>query len=547
MDENSCETALRRPWLLLLFAVALLYFARLGAHDLWEPDEPNFALTSREMIEKGQYVLPTLNGSPEGEKPPMFYWCVVAASKLAGCEVSELTTRIPSAVGMFLTVLAVGLAGTQAFGRRAGLLAAMVMATCHLAVWEARTGQVDALNCGLITLAFVWFYRASRQEPPSLLTLVPAYGFASLAVLTKGQPGLLLTVPVFFLHGLLLGRFRPIRRMRLEVGVPIGLVFGLIWLVPLLHVASFDFLRTILYRQTVVRYFNPWHHQQPLWYYLTTLPLDFLPWTIFLPGVVALAWRDTVSKRDPGTLYALLWFALVFLYFSLTPGKRSIYVLPAFPALALLTGRFLDAAIEAGSEWRQWVRGPAWAWAAVLALVGLAAPVLISRRYPPMMMPAAGLTPLLLVGVIVLVDRLRQASLAAALGALATVTVAFNLYLHAVMLPAFNPYNSSRSFCAHLLQVLPPGEQPISYRFFRGTYGFYSHKRFVVPESTDELAKHLLAHPSTALIAQKDQLPELLGDGRFRLEILEDTTIGARPMILAKIRRVAGPKREPGP
>ncbi|MBI2943462.1 MAG: glycosyltransferase family 39 protein [Candidatus Wallbacteria bacterium] len=524
------------PWALVGLAAALLYFTRLGAHDLWEPDEPNFALTSREMMERSQYVLPTLNGTPEGEKPPMFYWAIIAATRLVGGEVSELTTRIPSAAGMLVTVLAVGLAGASVFGLRAGLLAAIVMATTHLGVWEARTGQVDALNCAFITLAFTWFLRASMADPPLPASLAAAYGFAGLAVLTKGQPGFLLPVATLFLHGWIMRRARPIARMGLHVGVPVVAAFGLVWFLPLLKLASADFLSTILYRQTVVRYFNPWHHHQPFWYYLTTLPLEFLPWTIVLPGALLFAWREGWKKRDPAIVYAMLWAAVVFLYFSVSPGKRSIYVLPMFPALALLVGRFLDSALTPGSPWAIWVRGPVWAWAGVLALVGLGAPVVIQQKYPPMAWPAAGLTPLLLLGVIVIVNRLRESTLLAATGALAAVTFAFNFYLHTVVLTAFNPYNSAREFCSRIVSLLEPGEKPVSYRFFRGAYGFYTRRQFAVPETPDALAELLRADPDLVVMAHKEHLSELAQDGRFGLELVDDRKIGTRQVALVRVR-----------
>src|SRR5690606_29920383 len=122
---------------------------------------------------------------------------------------------------------------------------------------------------------------------------------------------------------------------------PIAFIFAIsLWLVPMLLAARTDpaiaaYRDEILFRQTVTRYTDAWHHIEPFWYFLVeVIPILWLPLTALLPWLLP-RWRTAWRKRDLRIVLPLCWVVVVVLFFSLSSGKRGVYVLPALPALVL--------------------------------------------------------------------------------------------------------------------------------------------------------------------------------------------------------------------
>ena len=171
--------------------------------------------------------------------------------------------------------------GDRLFGRRAGWLAATAFATCFKILWQGRFGQIDMLLTALVTLG-VWFWvrgldRGAARPPPAVLPLRRLRHPGQGAGRPAAAPALDPRLPAATRNT------AEIRRMRIPLGLLIWAAVVLAWLVPAALAAGPDYLRTIVFKQNVTRYADPWHHFAPWYYYLTVIPAEFFPWSFLLP------------------------------------------------------------------------------------------------------------------------------------------------------------------------------------------------------------------------------------------------------------------------
>jgi 4-amino-4-deoxy-L-arabinose transferase-like glycosyltransferase len=516
----------RRDLLLLAVLGALLFLPGLGARDLWNPDEARYGQVAREMWQGGEWLVPRLNGEVYSEKPPLLFWSIVAISLPRG-ELTETTVRLPVALAAIAALLLVYRLGERFFGRRAGWLAAAAFATCSKVLWHGRFAQIDMLLTALVAAA-VWFWaRGYTEGRPRLYPLF--FLFAGLATLAKGPVGLLpplLSIVVF----LLLTRDREeLRRLRIGRGLLLWAAVVLAWLVPAALEAGRGYLDTMVLRQNLTRYAEPWHHYQPWYYYLAVLPVEFFPWSFLLPTALVVGWRRLVwgggrdvagdgaaERARRGFLFALSWVAVTLVFFSLSPAKRTVYVLTLYPALALLVGSALDRLAAAwqrrgdGGPSRGWLLWPLGLLAALLAAAAAALPPVAGRR-PELavlgedfLWVLEGVVAALAVAAAVacvLAWRRRPAAAAAALAAgMAVLITAASLHL----LPAFDAFKSARTLSTELREHLAPGQEFGVFPRLDNTFLFYTGHR-AVPMSTAAEVRAFVARPGRDwLVAERD-------------------------------------------
>jgi len=336
----------------LLAALALscfLFLINLGGTDLWAPDEPRYAQVSKEMIDSGEYILPHLNNQVYSEKPPLFFWAIVLTSKVTGT-VDSFSARFPAAVAGIATVALCFLLARRMFDPVTALLAAVILATNAEFLWRSRSAQIDTTLTLCTTAAIVAFYfwlndRDGRRWPK----LVAFYLFTVLAVLTKGPVGVIIPFLVA-LSFLFITRDREGRRaMHPIIGLVAGLALVLIWLVPAYLRGQGEYASTsILLKQTIGRFFGGYTHGRPIYYFFYKLPGALMPWALFLPLAIARGTKKANRSRD--TLFLEVWTISVFIFFTLCKGKRTQYLDPILPAMAIYMANAIVATIrESGS------------------------------------------------------------------------------------------------------------------------------------------------------------------------------------------------------
>jgi len=341
--------AWKRSDLLWIALVVLVFIASgFGLRDPWPADEPRFAAIARDMVASGDWLFPRVGGDLYQDKPPLYFWLLAGALALTGSvRWSFLLPSLAAACGTLALVYDIV---RRMAGRGAALAAALLLASTIQFVMATRSAQIDATLCLLTTLSLYGLLRH--------LLFGPAWGWYALAGLAAGLG--VITKGVGFLPLLALLPYAWLRRRgfeplpRLAGGArwllaPAGFLVGVgVWLLPMLIVSSTSgdpaleaYRDEILFQQTVERYASAWHHVRP-WYYflLEVIPPLWLPLSPLFIWLVP-RWRDAFRKRDARVWLPLAWMLLVLLFFSLSTGKRGIYILPALPAAVIAAAPFL--------------------------------------------------------------------------------------------------------------------------------------------------------------------------------------------------------------
>jgi 4-amino-4-deoxy-L-arabinose transferase-like glycosyltransferase len=326
--------------LLLAILAVLLFFPALGTRDFWAPVEPRYAEIARVMFAKGEWIVPSVNDDLYTDKPILYFWLVLVASNIAGV-VNEWTVRLPAALGAVGSVLATYAIGKDFFNPRIGFIAAAVLATSARVIWEGRWAHVDMLFVFFFTLAMYFAARAILRKG-NRREMIPAYAFMALATLTKGLIGVVLPALILFAFVIVRRDWRLLFEARLPWGSLIFLAIAAPWVLLVNHATDGKWLEDFIYIHHLQRYTAGVGHWQPFYYYLTTLPVDLLPWTIFALPALRTCKLNRELFADPASVLFLLWFAAVFLFFSASDTKRDLYLLPLFPVAALFVGIYID-------------------------------------------------------------------------------------------------------------------------------------------------------------------------------------------------------------
>jgi 4-amino-4-deoxy-L-arabinose transferase-like glycosyltransferase len=337
-----------RDLMILTVLICLFFTFMLGNRPLSVPDEGRYVEISREMAATGNYLTPRLNSVKYFEKPVFFYWLEAFSINLFG--LNEFTLRLWPALFALFGCLAVAVAGARLFGRLTGLLGATVLATSLLYYGLSRAIILDMPVSILLTLALLSFLIGTHEAPglKRRLYLWVFYAFAGLAVLTKGLIGIFIPGMVIGAWILLLGEWRMLKTLYIPSGFALFLLIAAPWHI-MVGRANPEFYQFYFIHEHFQRYLTKVHGRyKPFWYFMPIVLMGLFPWSAFLVQAIKhnlpSTWRERHEHRD--ALFLMLWAGLVFLFFSSSSSKLAPYILPVFPPLALLVGRYLAAAWE---------------------------------------------------------------------------------------------------------------------------------------------------------------------------------------------------------
>ena len=320
-----------RAFALLMVVSLLLFFLFLGSHGLLEPDEGRYSEIPREMIEKGDFITPTLNYVKYFEKPVLHYWLTALSLKLFGY--TEFASRFwPALLGVLGTGVTFGL-GASLYGTRTGFFSGLVLATSWIYFAIAQINIIDMGLSVFLTIALSGFLLGSVRDRRYLLLF---YGGMALATLSKGLIGIVLPCAVAGSWILLTRNWRLVRRSLYGWGILLFFAITLPWFVAVC-LKNPEFFHFFFIREHFLRYTTRIHDRyEPAWFFLPILLAGGLPWTAF--------WiRPLAGLRESGErLYLSLWFLVIFGFFSFSSSKLIPYILPVFPALSILAGIKLD-------------------------------------------------------------------------------------------------------------------------------------------------------------------------------------------------------------
>ena len=346
-----------RTLLVLLLLAVLLLVLEPGKVPLFEPDEGRYAEIPREMLATGDFLTPRLNGVLYFEKPPLYYWSVAASLKVFGP--TETAVRLPGKLAAVTMVLLAAAFARRRWGMRTGLLAGLIVATSILLVALARIALIDPMLSAALaaaTFAFASFAEgdAGGDARGARRALYAFHAACAAAILLKGLVGVVLPGGAIVLWTLVTGRWRTLSRVFSPGPLLLFLALSVPW-----HVAMAlrhpDFLQFYFVHEHFQRFATTEHRRTgPAAYFILVLLAGFLPWTPFFgrfreswPGFTIGAWRARATEA-----FLWIWAVLVFAFFSASQSKLIPYVLPIWPALAVLLAVGIERARARGAEFR---------------------------------------------------------------------------------------------------------------------------------------------------------------------------------------------------
>jgi 4-amino-4-deoxy-L-arabinose transferase-like glycosyltransferase len=345
---SAAEPSWRRDLILLTIIFGTLLAWRLGSAPITNPDEGRYAEIPREMVATGDWVTPRLDGVPYFEKPPLMYWLVGACEKALGP--SEWSVRLAPALFALGGIFACYGATRRIYGRDAGLWAAIVLGTSLLYLGLSHLLSLDVPLSVLMSVTLFCFILGVGCPPgPGRRRLFYGlYASAALATLTKGPEGFLVTGAVMFLWLVLFGQWGRLRPLYLPSGIILFLAIAAPWFVIVAR-RNPGWAHFFFVYEHWERYTDDGHGRyQPFWFFIPIVLAGLFPWTGFLwPSL-----RDALSggwsrrRENAEAWFFATWAAFIFLFFSGSHSKLINYILPIFPPLAVLIGRWLAATLS---------------------------------------------------------------------------------------------------------------------------------------------------------------------------------------------------------
>lgn len=326
--------------LVLMGFAAIVVFTGIGLRSPWPADEPRFAEVAREMVDSGQWLIPMRGGEFYPDKPPVFMWVIAFFYWITGN--LKVAFLLPNALCGLLTLGLVLDLGRRLADHRTALIAGFFLLLAPQFLIQAKNAQIDAMVACWITVACYGLLR-HFFERPAWGWYFTAWGFMGLGIITKGVGflPLFMFVPILILALQDRAFFRDSLKWRCLLGPLVMLVVAAAWALPMMVYveqlgteAAYAYRDNILFKQTGERYADSWGHILPWHYFISNaIPSLWFP----LPLILLAYWRPALAAvRHHRVVFTLLiWAMLVVAFFSVSPGKRGVYILPALPMFAL--------------------------------------------------------------------------------------------------------------------------------------------------------------------------------------------------------------------
>lgn len=486
----------RNLWLLLL-AFVLIWFGNLDFRHLVKPDEGRYAEIAREMVATGDWITPRLNNIKYFEKPALQYWATATAYTLFGEH--EWTARLWGGLTGFAGVLLAFFAGRRLFGMDAGLNAALVLGSSFLYVGIGHMNTLDMgvtffMSLGLFGFLLAQHSSATLKE--NWVWMHVTWAALACSVLSKGLIGMALPGAVLVLYTLIQRDWGLWKRLHLLSGMGLFLLITAPWFVAV-SLANPEFFHFFFIHEHFERFltkahgrYHPWH------YFVPILLLGILPWLAWMFESLFKAWKTEGTHDFQPRRFLLIWILFIFFFFSISSSKLPSYILPIFPALALLTG---DLLVKLEARQVFWRMVPI----AILAALGLifspfivlfasdTVPLPLYEKYRLWVVAAAAIW---LLGTALALFWTWHKQIRRPLILLAfTALVAFQLVISGH--ESLSPSNSSHLLAEKIKPHIKPDIPFYSVNMYDQTLPFYLKRTFTLVAYQDELAFGLQQEP----------------------------------------------------
>lgn len=336
--------------LILTCVIFFTLFFGIGGVPLLDPDEPVYAETAREMLQTGDFLSPRIFGDYWYDKPPMYYWLVAAAFKVFGY--GEFAARFPAALMGALTAFMLYFSVTKLFNERAGFWSSLILTSCIQFFYLSKAAVTDTSLLFFMTGALLSFLHKKYW------LMYVCMGFATLV---KGPIGIVFPGIIIFLYLLFMGQLKEIFRMHVLRGLLVYLLVAGPWYYLMYTVHGMEFINTFLGFHNVTRFTTPEHASRvTFWYYFPVVILGLFPWTGLLIQSVKASISDSRIDDMRLLIFMHVWWVFVFIFFTICKTKLVSYILPMFPALAIVIGWNISRMIQKmrhNTTFYHWIAG----------------------------------------------------------------------------------------------------------------------------------------------------------------------------------------------
>jgi 4-amino-4-deoxy-L-arabinose transferase-like glycosyltransferase len=492
----------KKIWLLLI-AVAVIWFSNLEYRKLIKPDEGRYAEIPREMVASGDWVTPRLNDLKYFEKPPLQYWTTAIAYTVLGEH--QWTSRLWTGLTGFAGILLVWFAGSRLFGREAADYAAMLLGGSFL---YAAMGHLNTLDMGvtfflMLGIVSLLFGQNDLDKKKQRNWMILSWAALGLAVLSKGLMGLVLPGAAMFFYIVAQRDLSVLKRMHWLPGLAVFFIITAPWFY-LVMKANPEFFHFFFIHEHFERFATKVHDRYQPWYFFIPIMLvGMLPWTLVMFDTLLRSWKNgarAVNVFSP-VRFLFVWSVFIFVFFSISDSKLPSYVLPIFPALALLMGKQL---VETDARKLFWLVAPI----LPLTLLGLGlAPFTAKLADTPLQVQVYGeysswliaASLVLTSGVVIALVLLRRSQVGRETKPVAILALSLS-FLIAVLL-ATSGYNTiAKERSAYLVaDAIRPYVKPSAPIYSVGDYEqtlpFYLKRTFTLVQYQDEMAFGIMQEP----------------------------------------------------
>ena len=549
MKFNSSKAVV--AWILLLVLAASFFLIGLGGLPFIDRDEGEYAAAAMEMVQRGDYIIPHVNNRPYFEKPPLFFWLMALSFETLGY--NEAAGRLPSALAGLAVTLLICWFARRRDGDALALPAGLMTVSSLLMVMMSRIALLDSLLTLFTTMTMFFYFEGERAAATNRKGWwhQAAWASMSLAFMTKGPVGVAAPLAaVFFFTLFNRDLFAAVIRSKPIQGLFIFVLISGPWYVAAFFREGGDFWRGFFISQNVTRFTQVLlGHGAPLWFYLPVLAVMVWPWFFF---AFSPAWRVITQTNAPirrnvpmASLDAFLatWLLAELLLFSVAATKQPNYILPAVPAVILLSARWWSMRLRRYSD----VSSGKWALRLSL-LVGLALAAFflgVDHLLPMALEKArAGINPdsfeyaftasipnlgiwLKIMGGVILAGcgaawllfRFGRITAAFTIFCLAGLMMIFGLGFQTVPRALDYLQTPARTLALESRELMNSDDPLAAYGLYKPTLWFYSGRPIlrIMSHDTTKLNQYLSREQRVYLLSRKILLPELKANTRFRL------------------------------
>ncbi|MBI2471176.1 MAG: glycosyltransferase family 39 protein [Planctomycetes bacterium] len=346
--------------ILIIISCFVLFFD-LGGRGFQNKDYLRFAETAREMMYTGDYVVPHYVGKIYLAKPPLLMWSIALSSQFSGA-ITPFTARIPSALCALLSIITVFLFGKHLYKNpMAGLWAGLILLSNYMFFLYSRTVKTDMMLATFIFTAIYAFYMGYTSDAQKRrLYFVLFYVSIALAILTKGPLGFIIPILIVLIYLVYKKELLFFKQMYWVMGFGIlGLIVGP-WVILMCQRIGLDTVINNAFSESVVRYSTEeYGHKQPFYFFIPELIKGFLPYSIFFPATFVYLFSKKIVRNGGDRWWLSIWFVTVFILMSISRCKSARYILPLYPALALMIGGMWTSLSGTGEKnvyMNKWIR-----------------------------------------------------------------------------------------------------------------------------------------------------------------------------------------------